>query len=298
MKKIAIIGAGLWGVTVGQKLSQKADVHMFEKGRGIGGRMSTRYAPPFTFDHGAPYWQVKSKEFKKFLAPLMGSVVSEWKGDVLILDKKLGTQSTSTFSCFVGAPHMNSLCKHLAWGLNIETQCEVKHIYSNHEKKWCLVSSHDKDLGLYDMVISTAPAPQTIRLFEDLIPKNHGVYQTTFESCFVLMVGINQPWNKHWIAANVHHNPIKWIGIDSTKPGRNPDISALVMQCESKWTKANLNRDINDIQEIDKNTYELQGTKMWLNGILPTGEYEPVLLVRYRDGRNDFKIKNCERYYE
>lgn len=41
MKKIAIIGAGLSGITLAKKLSQKTDVHVFEKGRGIGGRMST-----------------------------------------------------------------------------------------------------------------------------------------------------------------------------------------------------------------------------------------------------------------
>ncbi|MFM8454377.1 MAG: NAD(P)-binding protein [Gammaproteobacteria bacterium] len=51
MKKIAIIGAGLSGITLAKKLSQKVDVHIFEKGRGIGGRMSTRYADPFVFDH-------------------------------------------------------------------------------------------------------------------------------------------------------------------------------------------------------------------------------------------------------
>ena len=47
-------------------------------------------------------------------------------------------------------------------------------------------------------------------------------------------------------------------------------------------------------KEINEDTYELQGTKMWLNGDAPTGEYEPILFVRYRDERNDFKIKNCE----
>lgn len=47
-------------------------------------------------------------------------------------------------------------------------------------------------------------------------------------------------------------------------------------------------------EEVDKDTYVLQGTKIWLNGDIPTGEYEPILMVRYRDGRNDFGIKNCE----
>lgn len=47
-------------------------------------------------------------------------------------------------------------------------------------------------------------------------------------------------------------------------------------------------------EKIDNKTYKLNGTKMWVNGELPTGDYDPVLFIRYRDGRNNFKIKNCE----
>jgi predicted NAD/FAD-dependent oxidoreductase len=45
--RIAIIGAGLSGLILARALSQHASVNVFEKARGVGGRMSTRYA-----DHG------------------------------------------------------------------------------------------------------------------------------------------------------------------------------------------------------------------------------------------------------
>ncbi len=251
MKKIAIIGAGLSGVTLGKKLSQKADVCVFEKGRGLGGRMATRYADPFIFDHGAPYWKVETQEFQEFLTPLMGSVVAEWKGEVISLEKNNPEiKNTSRSSYFVATPHMNSLCKHLAIGLNIKTQCEVRSIKSIQEKKWRLISSSDEDLGLYDIVISTAPAPQTLKLFGDALPKTHELSKATFDSCFSLMIGINQPWDRNWIAANIHHSPIKWIGVNSTKPARNHDLTCLVIHSDSQWTKANLHRDIKEVQDI------------------------------------------------
>ena len=105
MKKIAIIGAGLSGLTLGQKLSKKADVFVFEKGRGVGGRMATRYADPFVFDHGAPYWTVTTQEFKNFLAPLMGSVVAKWSGNIITLDNSNPiANNISRSSYFVATP--------------------------------------------------------------------------------------------------------------------------------------------------------------------------------------------------
>ncbi|MBP6945660.1 FAD-dependent oxidoreductase [Patescibacteria group bacterium] len=56
MKRIAIIGAGISGLTVGYEL-QKAhfDVTVFEKESSVGGRMSTRVKDGFHFDTGADH---------------------------------------------------------------------------------------------------------------------------------------------------------------------------------------------------------------------------------------------------
>ena len=42
MVKIAVIGAGLGGLIAARLLNNLADVSVFEKARGVGGRMSTR----------------------------------------------------------------------------------------------------------------------------------------------------------------------------------------------------------------------------------------------------------------
>ena len=53
MTQIAIIGAGIAGLACARKLAQ-AGVHavVFDKGRGIGGRVATRRAGDLRFDHG------------------------------------------------------------------------------------------------------------------------------------------------------------------------------------------------------------------------------------------------------
>ena len=65
-KSVAIIGAGLSGITVASKIRDKFEVQVFEKSRGVSGRMSTRIDPPFVFDHGAQFFKIKSKCFKYF----------------------------------------------------------------------------------------------------------------------------------------------------------------------------------------------------------------------------------------
>ncbi len=250
MKKIAIIGAGLSGLALGQKISKKAEVFLFEKARGVGGRMSTRYAEPFTFDHGAQYWTAQTEEFQNFLAPLLNSVVAEWKGPMISLEKgKSAIKTTLASSCFVAVPHMNSLCKHLAKDLTIETQCEVTSILDTHNK-WRVMGRDERDLGVYDLVISTAPAPQTLKLFSHYLPSDHKIHEAKFDSCFSLMVGVNKPWDKDWIAANIYNSPIKWIGVNSTKPSRNHDVTCLVIHSDPKWTEDHLHKDIREVEEL------------------------------------------------
>lgn len=119
--KIAIIGAGIGGLTLARELAKKANVTLFEKARGVGGRMSTRYADPFYFDHGAQCFTARSKEFQAFLKPYMDAgIVAEWKGKVINLE--LGKKETKRMwfePHLVASPNMNSLCKKLAEGINI-----------------------------------------------------------------------------------------------------------------------------------------------------------------------------------
>ena len=47
MKKIAIIGAGLSGIVIAKTLKPKFNVEIYEKSRGLGGRMSTKRSLPY-----------------------------------------------------------------------------------------------------------------------------------------------------------------------------------------------------------------------------------------------------------
>ena len=79
MKKIAIIGTGLSGLTLGRDLNSIAEVTFFEKSKGVGGRLATRRVKDFSFDHGAQFFTVKTPEFREFVNSLKKkNIVERW----------------------------------------------------------------------------------------------------------------------------------------------------------------------------------------------------------------------------
>ena len=82
-KNIAIVGAGLSGLTVARELARHNHVQVFEKAR-VGGRMATRRTDTHNFDHGAQFFTAKSHEFKEFLEPIrQQNIITPWECNLL-----------------------------------------------------------------------------------------------------------------------------------------------------------------------------------------------------------------------
>jgi renalase len=258
-KRIAIIGAGISGLVIAQKLKNHADVVIYEKSRGVGGRMSTRYADPFYFDHGAQCFTARTEAFKNFLQPLIDcGVVAEWSGKVINLEiGKKETQRLWFETHLVAAPNMNSLCKKLAEGLEIKLSTEVTPLSTKKNNSWILQDKADNFLGEYDWVISTAPPAQTLNLFAQIIPQQNPITDSQMQGCFCLMIGFNRPWDRDWIAAKVRQNPIKWISINSTKPGRNKAVTSIVVHSRGNWADDHIEDDPIEIQKLLTKEFEL-----------------------------------------
>jgi renalase len=252
MKRIAIIGAGLSGLVLAQKLSKKADVTVFEKANGLGGRMSTRYALPFVFDHGAPCFTARSDEFYAFLKPhIDAGTIAPWQGEVITLE--IGKKEERHLwheSHLVPLPNMNSLCHALSGDLNIRPRCEVAPLGSQTGSGWELHDKNEQRLGYFDWVISTAPPAQTVQLLAAQVSETDAIRSMNMQSCFALLLGFNRPWTKKWIFANVRNNPIKYIAVNSSKPSRNSNLTCLVIHTQSHWANAHIDHDINEMQHF------------------------------------------------
>jgi len=249
-KRIAVIGGGLSGLVIASELSTKYDVQVFEKARGVGGRMSTRYADPFYFDHGTQFFTARSEAFKDILAPLIAQGhVAEWSGKVITLEAGQKPMKNMWYEPhYVAAPNMNSLCKKLAEHCTVTANTEIAPLVERQHDGWHLSDKNGAALGVFDWVISTAPPVQTVRLFAGYMASEVGFANVRLLGCYTLMVGFNRPWDKSWIAAKVRDNPFQWVGVNSSKPQRNADITALVAHSDNQWAETHIDDDMAQAQ--------------------------------------------------
>ena len=74
MIDFAVIGSGISGATISNKLKKKYSIKVFEKAKGVGGRSSfKRFKGKIGFDHGLQYLSPRSREFKSFTNKLINS---------------------------------------------------------------------------------------------------------------------------------------------------------------------------------------------------------------------------------
>ena len=257
-KRIAIIGAGMAGLVLANRLGVCADVSVFEKARGVGGRMSTRHNGQFTFDHGAQFFTIRDKKFAEYLAPWLASgLIQEWTGKVITLEagKKI-TDRLWFEPHYVACPGMNSLCKKLAENVRVNLECEVAPLSDKGIEGWTLFNKNNQSIGTYDLVISTAPPIQTCRLFNAYLSQEARVRQSRLLACYTMMFGFSKKWDQSWMAARINNSPLEWIAVNSTKPGRNNDLTTLVVHSTNVWAEAHADDDLQEAETFLRDQLE------------------------------------------
>ena len=65
--QLAIVGTGMSGLACADSLGEYFEISLFDKSRGLSGRLSTRRADAHAFDHGAQYFRAGTELFAKWL---------------------------------------------------------------------------------------------------------------------------------------------------------------------------------------------------------------------------------------
>ncbi|MEM9054953.1 MAG: FAD-dependent oxidoreductase [Pseudomonadota bacterium] len=244
MMHIAIIGAGLAGLTLASRLRAAHTVTVFEKARGSGGRMSTRRADPYAFDHGAQYFTQRSEAFGAFLQPFLAQgLVQEWPVD--IHDERSGSAAQKVR--YVAVPGMNTVCKALAATLNVYTGCHIERLQRS-AGGWSLSAMTGESYGPFDWVISSAPAPQTAALLPSDFTGQAALDKVKMAGCFALMLGFEAPLDLEADAFRPDNSPIGWAAVNASKPGR-PVSYSLLIQSTNVWAEAHLEERQERVQE-------------------------------------------------
>jgi predicted NAD/FAD-dependent oxidoreductase len=228
-------------------LGARARIEVFEKSRGFGGRMSTRRAEPYAFDHGAQYFTAREAEFQDFLAPWIAQgVVAQWSPRLTALG---GSAEAPVWTAprYVAVPGMNALARALAEGVHVHLATRIAKIRAS-AKGWVFTTSEAAEHGPFDWVISTAPAEQTSALFPQDFREAAALRRARMLGCYSLMLGGAEMPDPGWDSAVVEGSPIAWIARNHSKPGRG-QAPSMVCQTSNDWAEAHLEDDQRQVHD-------------------------------------------------
>lgn len=298
MPRIAIIGAGLAGLTLAHALQHKADILILEKSRGVGGRMATRRIDDFAFDHGALFFTARSLAFRRFLQPYRSSgIVQEWTPRVLTLASGEKHYPRDWFEPhFVAVPGMTALCKAMAVGLDVLTGIRALPPLLLPDGRWQLQWSGDAGSATsaaaleqpVDWIVSTAPAPQARALLPREFCHHSALAEVQLKPCIALLLGLQQAPAWRFDAARMKHPVLDWISCEASRPGRSA-ACALVLHSTAAWAElqqtatddaiaASMLQALEDVLGQTLGRYDVLQVKRWAYAQAITPERPMVLL--------------------
>lgn len=241
MTRIAIIGAGLAGLTLAHQLQPHADVVVFDKSRGVGGRMASRRVGGFHFDHGAQFFTARSLAFRRFLQDFRAQgIVQEWRPRVLTLAPDAKPYKRDWFEPhYVAVPGMTALCKALAVDLDVRLGLHVGVPQQQDNGQWRLPLGNTACSDAFDWVLSTAPAPQARELLPSSFAQQELLAQARLEPCIALMLGFEHAPGWRFDAARIKHPVLDWLSCEASRPGRGEGC-AVTLQSTAHWAALHL----------------------------------------------------------
>ncbi|MEM7027753.1 MAG: FAD-dependent oxidoreductase [Pseudomonadota bacterium] len=274
---MAIIGAGLAGLTLAKELQARFQVQVFEKSRHVGGRMASSELNGYQFDHGAQYFIARSAPFKNFLQPFIAQGhIARW--DVNFVEIAAGeiTQKwkwDEEYPHYVATPTMRALAEAMTSELVINHKIKVKKL-TKTDNQWQLFGENNQELGLFDWVITAIPSQQVT----DLIPHNFNNYgaisRRKLKGCYSLMLGYQEDLSIPWDAALIKDADISWVCNNHTKPGRPKGHYSLLVHSTNRWADSNMDladeavieylmRETSSVLKLDLQQAELIDLHRW-----------------------------------
>nr|WP_296750589.1 FAD-dependent oxidoreductase [Thioalkalivibrio sp.] len=225
MMKIAIIGAGMAGLSAANRLREAGvDCTVFEKSRGLGGRMATRRVGALHFDHGAQYFTARGMRLQSRLA--------QWQADGSVAEWLPGK--------WVGTPGMTAPARSLAEGLQVIREYRVTGLVGG-PGHWRLVSDTASTSALgresFNAVIMAIPAPQIGLLAASAGVRFVELERVRYAPCLTLMLAFDGATGLREPSLSPRDGPVAWIARDHTKPGRASAVETLVVHATPAWSR-------------------------------------------------------------
>ena len=255
-KKIAIIGTGLAGLVCADRLSPDFEISLFDKSRGMSGRLSTRRAQSgetvFAFDHGAQYFSARSVAFKNWLKPLEAKGhVRRWQPRMVTISET-GSAPRPTSEKFVFSPSMNSVGK-VMFSVSAHKQLYLDTpvaAIDGAPGAWRL-NCGESFFGPFEHVVLAVPAPQALALLPPNADFVGRVQDVQMLGCHTLMLGYlpQKDIAADWHCAFFDDALLGFAAFNCRKPDRNGGTS-LVVQTRHDWSQAHIEDELEGVAEL------------------------------------------------
>ena len=209
------------------------EVIVLDKGRGVGGRMSTRTINEAKADHGTQYFSAKTPEFQGLINQLQSeNIIAEW-----MIPQRENVR-------YIGGKGINTIPKRLAQNLNVTLNEKAISISENE------VKTESGNSYSFDNLIITIPIPQITDLLNQSQIKISAQDQTVFDSihydpCIAVMALLNQPTNIVGGGIILENQPVAWIA-DNFQKGIT-EIPMATLHASANYSAEHFENDLQNV---------------------------------------------------
>jgi predicted NAD/FAD-dependent oxidoreductase len=246
--RIAVIGAGIAGLACARELARAdARVTVFERSRGLGGRLGTRRQGDLAFDHGAQFVTARSRTFVKY-AEVAGraGVLRRWTPRVLE-DDRLWEAPVEDWH--VGVPGMSAAVRPMARNVELQSGVGIHEIVQG-QRGWQLQADSGRQGAIFDAIAVAVPAPQALALLGPHGGTFRHLHEVRMAPCWAGMFAFGRPLD---IGAEVRRwtqGPLSWAACDSSKPGRPQGLQCWVVHASIGWSRRHLEADAAEVAQL------------------------------------------------
>ena len=258
--KIAIIGTGISGLACASQLHNLAEISLFDKSRGVTGRLATRRSDDFSFDHGAGYFSADA-DFAQWLAPLKArNVVQQWDAvRVRLSDDAKQQETLPSHDMWVASPGMSALGRAMIETLKSEgsdrldvhldtpiTRIEPTKPGGHRLYSEGAAGQVEASFGPFDQVILAMPPAQASALLPADSPLRDACARVKMLPCHSLMLGFETAPNLGWDMAYLEDPILHLIYAMHPKPGRDGK-PRFVIQSTYAWSQTQLEKPAQEV---------------------------------------------------
>lgn len=249
--RVGIVGAGMAGLAAGRTLVQRGhQVVIFERSKGLGGRVATRRIGPYIFDTGASGISPRGMSIEQAMLHELDA------SDLVQIEKPIFTHqflrvtsgdiSRAKVPRYTYRSGNTKLAKLLAEGMEVRLETQVDELGKRGDGYTVLGED-------FDALILTPPVPHALTLLWS-IGENRPLNNSSYRSCLSVLLGFEKPLTTQYYALldPEQMHPLTWLSIENEKcSGRAPEgHTAMVAQLNGPYSLSHFSAENSAVVDL------------------------------------------------